>query len=203
MFILKSGGTLYLLAGGKRSFLDNSDIHYYYDNMIKYIEKVKTVFSPYQNALKKIGKEIKKIGGYGTVHGCIADIDFFCHIYLNPYDGKITPYFASDTKNKWVYTELTELIKKHCPQFQKQLKAAYDSKMIPVLSKYAIAKDNNRTERMSSAIVPQLVLDTEIYKESRIMKSIQYIFDENIIRVWKDEILYTDFGKALTEYALE
>lgn len=203
MFILKSGGTLYLLVGGKRSFLDNSDIHYYYDNMIKYIEKVKTVFSPYQNALKKIGKEIKKIGGYGTVHGCIADIDFFCHIYLNPYDGKITPYFASDTKNKWVYAELTELIKKHCPQFQKQLEAAYDSKMIPVLSKYAIAKANNRTERMSSAIVPQLVLDTEIYKESRIMKSIQYIFDENIIRVWKDEILYTDFGKALTEYALE
>ena len=33
-----------------------------------------------------------------------------------------------------------------------------------------------------------------MYNPSRIMKSIQYIFENNVIRIWNDEILSADFG---------
>lgn len=76
-------------------------------------------------------------------------------------------------------------------------KEAYNKGSIPLLSRYAITKEN-KNEIMKAAIVPKLVLGTEIYKGSRIMRAIQYIFDENVIRVWNDEILYTDFNKNLS-----
>ena len=33
------------------------------------------------------------------------------------------------------------------------------------------------------------VSDTAIYRPSRVMKSLQYLFDTNIIRIWSDEII--------------
>ena len=39
----------------------------------------------------------------GKVHGCIVDIDFFNHIYLNPFDGTITPYSALSMDMKYAY----------------------------------------------------------------------------------------------------
>lgn len=36
---------------------------------------------------------------------------------------------------------------------------------------------------------PELVLDTSMYKPSNVMRRIQYLFDQNVIRVWNDKIL--------------
>lgn len=47
---------------------------------------------------------------------------------------------------------------------------------------------------MVVAKVPQLVLETDMYNPSRIMKSIQYIFDNNVIRIWNDDILTANFS---------
>ena len=197
MFLLKSDQGLFLLVGGTRNRLYNYEINYYYDNLIHYAEKVKMAMSPYHSALKKLGDEIKRIGGEGNVHGCIVDIDYFCHAYLNPFDGKITFYYAIDIKERFVYNDLTELIEKHRPKLMEKYKEAYNKGSIPLLSRYAITKEN-KNEIMKAAIVPKLVLGTEIYKGSRIMRAIQYIFDENVIRVWNDEILYTDFNNNLS-----
>lgn len=56
---------------------------------------------------------------------------------------------------------------------------------------------------MTLATVPQLVLGTEMYEPSRIMKSIQYIFDDNIIRIWKDEILDAYFDNDFSVLPIE
>ena len=56
------------------------------------------------------------------------------------------------------------------------------------MSQFAVSKENE-TQNMESAKVPELVMGTEMYSPSRIMRSIQYIFDNNVIRIWKDEIL--------------
>lgn len=46
------------------------------------------------------------------------------------------------------------------------------------------------TEHTASEItVPQAVLDTTMYEPSRIMRSIQYVFDQNVVRIWNDEVL--------------
>jgi hypothetical protein len=194
MFLLQSASSLCLLAGGQRKRINNLDVYYYYDNMEKYAQKVQAAVSPYQSALHCISREIKSIGGWGSIHGCIVDIDFFNHIYLNPFDGKITPYYAWDISSRLIYDDLPALLKAHVPQLKGRFESSHKKGSTPILSQYAVA-EKKQTEKMALATVSQLVLGTEIYEPSRIMKSIQYIFDNNIIRIWNDDILSTDFDK--------
>ena len=202
MFLLQSASSLCLLSGGQRKRLDTTDVNYYYNNMEKYAQKVQAAVSPYQSALHHISSEIKSIGGWGSIHGCIVDIDFFNHIYLNPFDGKITPYYAWDISSRLVYDDLPSLLKVHVPQLKDRFDNAHKSGAVPLLSQYAVA-EKKHTEKMALATVPQLVLGTEIYEPSRIMKSIQYIIDNNIIRIWNDDILAADFENGSSILKIE
>ena len=67
------------------------------DRVNKIIKEPLDKYTRYQ---EKIAEKIKKIGGSGNIHGCIIDIDFFNHVYINPNDMKITGYRASDMVNK-------------------------------------------------------------------------------------------------------
>lgn len=76
------------------------------------------------------------------------------------------------------------------------------SKGSPLLEHYKLACSNGRTPILASqssntnmtlVTIPEIVLDRSMYEPSRIMRSIQYIFDQNVIRVWKDSILSTSF----------
>ena len=51
--------------------------------MVAYSTMVKEAFSGYQRAIRLVGDEVKRVGGWGSVHGCIVDIDFFNHVYLD------------------------------------------------------------------------------------------------------------------------
>lgn len=188
MFILQSEAQLYILSGGQRKRLANNDIQYYYDNMERYVSKVYELLEPYNKAIWALSGEIRNIGGDGTVHGCIVDIDFLNHVYLNPFDGKVTPYYAEDTVSRLVYEDLPALLREKLPELYPKFIAADKKGSIPLLSQFAVSKENE-TQNMESAKVPELVMGTEMYSPSRIMRSIQYIFDNNVIRIWKDEIL--------------
>lgn len=189
MFILKNNQGLRLLEGGNLHIL-NHDIDYYFANLSEYAQKVREAFSPYHKALTAISAEIKSIGGRGTIHGCIIDIDFFNHIFLNPYDGTITPYYAEDKVNKTAFKSLAELL-----QLSPAPPRLSNGELI--FSHYsALANEGNlsilcgMTEHTASEItVPQAVLDTTMYEPSRIMRSIQYVFDQNVVRIWNDEVL--------------
>lgn len=52
-----------------------------------------------------------------------------------------------------------------------------------------------KPKKMVVAKVSQLVLEKDMYAPSRIMKSIQYIFENNVIRIWSDDILKADFSE--------
>lgn len=195
MFVLEGSRSLCLLAGGRRQKLD-CDIGYYYDNLPEYIRKVRSAFEPYQKALSMVSSEVKAIGGSGVIHGCIVDIDFFNHVYVNPFDGKLTPYFASNTIDKLMFDNVESLLlSSPCPPrsvggellFSRYLAMTSREEGLPVLSRGA----NNRLE---IAVVPQVVLDRSMYEPSRIMRSIQYIFEQNVLRVWKDEVFDVDDG---------
>lgn len=96
----EEGGNLHLLAGGRITNLSQADIGYYYRNLQEYSERVERLFAPYYSALTAISEEVKGIGGYGFIHGSIVDIDFFNHIYLDPLDGSLTPYYAESTEER-------------------------------------------------------------------------------------------------------
>ena len=185
MFLLKSAKSLCLLSGGKRKKLDYIDVDYYYNNLEVYAEYVKNLVEPYKRFIQRISNEVKRIGGDGTIHGCIVDIGFFSHIYVNPFDGKITPYWALNVSSRKPYNSIRELIEKDEPQLLSRFDFEYKEKNIPIICECAKGKESKN----ELAVIPEWVFGTEMYEPSRIMNAVQYVWEKNVIRIWNDEIL--------------
>lgn len=184
MFVTRGKNGLQMLVGGRPRNL-TYDIDYYYENLSTYNNLVTNLFKPYQDFLEQVSKEVQLFGGSGYIHGCIVDIDFFNHIYLNPFDGKITPYSAEDMENKTVYDSVEMLLLQSPLLWHKDLlnnyKKIVKQSLLPILSP--------EQEEHKGIRVPEVVLDKTMYGPSRIMKSIQYAIDKKVIRIWNDSIL--------------
>lgn len=187
-FILENQDTekMYLLNGGNINILEHSDINYYFERMSYYSDAIKEIFSGYNQALKSISDSIKKIGGTGTIHGSIVDIDFFNHIYLNPEDGTVTPYFALSIVEKYIYPNVKALLLAEredlYDNYMKNLDGETEGNMLL------------KGEMKAGSIeVSRFIPDTSMYRPSRIMKSLQYLTEVNVIRIWNDSIIDVHF----------
>ena len=135
----------------------------------------------YNDALKEISNGIKSIGGDGRIHGCIVDIDFFNHIYLNPYDGKVSYYYATSMVDKYVYNSLKNLLSHHN---EKLLENYSNNKKKD--NNLSIVLSNNQIQNVS---ITEYVPDTLMYSPSRQMLTMQYLTELNVIRFWSDEMI--------------
>ncbi len=192
LFLLKSTRSLCLLNGGGRRKMDNTDIDYYYNNMEEYGRKVKTAISPYYNTLQAIAKEVKSFGGEGRVHGCIIDISFYSHIHIDPRFGDITIYWALDMLARLKYDDIESLLADKEPDLSKKYLEAKNKGKLPLLEKYILSNKEQKGTPMLPTI-PKIVMDQNMYDTSNIMRKIQYVFDQNVIRIWNEEVLKTDF----------
>lgn len=179
---IKENGDLKLLNGGSIKNVGNHDLQYFYDNLDNYSQSVKLFLNSYSEYQKKVSKEIKSIGGSGYIHGCIIDIDFYNHIYINPLDGTITPYSAESMVEKHVYNNTISLLKYECKDLYKNYKFLTSNKNNKKLELAVI--NNDLIESSETVFVPQ----TDIYRVSRIIKSFQYTTKYNIVRLWNDTI---------------
>ena len=41
------------------------------------------------------------------------------------------------------------------------------------------------------ARVPEMVLDTDMYRSSNVMRAVQYVFEKGVVRIWNDDVLAT------------
>ncbi len=180
MFVYyNANNKLMLLNGGspKRLF---HDVKYYYENLNKYVCNIKAIMNSYMDRLLDVSKMVRVIGGEGSIHGCIVDIDYYNHLYVNPVDGKVTPYFAYDMEQKYVYKDLYSLLEKKKPS------------LLPGYVEWQrVNQDNNKlaVQNTELADVAVLVTDKNIYRASKIVKSIQYLLFQDIVRDWNDKIL--------------
>lgn len=172
-------GGLSILNGGSLRSLSINDIQWYYDNMDIEIAFIKSPLDKFQSIQLQISKIIKEIGGSGYIHGAIVDIDFHNHIYINPYDWTITPYFAFDIIEKYIYPNLPSLLKSKCPS----LYANYN-KLLSNRQPNALSFKNSET---GLTIKPELYLSTDIYAASRELKKMQKL-NSNILSTWYDNI---------------
>lgn len=178
-FVLDENEKLKILNGGSCKLAGEHDLKYFYDNIVIYSESIRKYLSKYDAYQKKIASEIKSIGGVGTIHGCIIDIDYYNHIYLNPLDGSITSYFANSIKEKYVYQNLPSLLKAKCPS----LYGNYNK----TISQGACNALIEQKQEISDQVI--FVEDTEIYRVSRIIRGLQYTTKHNVVRLWNDSFV--------------
>ena len=187
MFILQTNKGLYILSGGQIKRLEENDLNYYYEHMYIYYLKVVELMEPYHNYIKQISNEVLLFGGSGKIHGCIVDVDYFNHIYVNPYDGSISYYYAVDVLSRLPYKNLLEMLTQNpnSSMLNKYITLSEQKKLMYL----GIQKKKRRKEQMEISKNSSLLFGTEIYKPSNIMKKIQFIFDNHLIRIWNDDIL--------------
>lgn len=170
-FAQKNNNKFYFLEGGITHPV-GTDIINFFNYIYNFAKKIDTIVHNFFNYLKEISNLIKKIGGDGRVHGCIVDIDFFRHLYVNPNDGKITYYYAIDIKEKYVVKNLISLI-----TYRNGNKEIY-SKYMKLKDLNLLLKDNG-TEVSKEAILEK---STDIYKISNLLYKFQYMTKYQIIR---------------------
>lgn len=174
------GGSLAILNGGAMKNLGVQNVQYYYDNMDAMISTIKRPLDKFAAFQKRIADIVKRIGGSGTIHGCIIDIDFYNHIYVNPIDLSITGYWASDIINKIVYPSIPTLLEKNCPEiYGEYVKLLEGNRKNPFALK----------QQTDIALLPQVYLDTNIYEASREIKKMQKL-SSNILSSWYEDALF-------------
>ena len=179
-FIHKSkNNSLCILNGGALKKLQMNNINYYYDNMDLVISMIKKPLNQLSRYQKKISDTVRKLGGSGYIHGCIVDIDFFNHIYINPADNSLTAYWAENTVNKIIYPSIPALLKEQCPdmyiEYEKLLE---QNNNLPSIF---------RPKRNQSEAPLLLYLDTDIYIASRKIKKMQKLYS-GILSIWPDNL---------------
>ena len=180
MFVLQNHKKEFLiLNGGSTKKLSKHSLDYFYDNLEKYSESIHQYLAGYSSFQKQVSSMIKQIGGTGEIHGAIVDIDFYNHLYINPLDRTITPYFANSIVDKYVYSNVPSLLKYECPSNYEKFIALQNTEnpLIPFDSHQKLSK---RTEHVES---------TEMYRVSRILKGFQYTTNKNVIRIWNDDLV--------------
>ncbi|MBQ7412387.1 MAG: metallophosphoesterase [Clostridia bacterium] len=200
MFFMRAGkgnNALKLLDGGNVKNVGKT-LEYFYEKLSNYSASITMFLEDYQNSLENISKEIKFIGGEGRIHGCIVDVDFFNHIFVNPLDGTITCYYASSMTRKFVYKNFTSLLKFSVPKLYESYKFLEKTK---TENKVSIVAKNNTNESPETIFVE----NTEMYRVSKIIKSLQYATKHNVVRLWNETL--TDFvsvenGKRIVENIL-
>lgn len=172
-------GSLSMLNGGALKKLDVKDVNYYYDNMDSMIAFIETPLKKYTAYQESIADAIRKIGGSGWIHGCIIDIDYYNHVYVNPVDMTVRSYWASDIINKLVYPTVSALLKNECPElYANYLKLIEGEKSNPL----AVKQTKNEV-----ALLPQEYLETDIYKVSREIKKMQKL-NSNVLTTWYNSV---------------
>lgn len=191
MFLLQSKKSLCLLSGGARKKMEHN-VLYFYNNMIEYCDILNSSITPYYSIMNRISEEVKKIGGIGRMHGCIVDISFFSHIYLNPLDGKITPYWAMDNSHQLVFDTISHLLENKEPHmFVKYM--LKDAKNAITLTETTLKSSSDNTSDLVT--IPKWAFGSEIYSPSRFMKAVQYVLEKNVIRVWREDVFKSKDSK--------
>lgn len=160
----------------------------------------KTRYSEYVELCKYINKEYDRFdkwydeyGKYirfdGKVHGCIVDLDFSNHIYLNPNDGTVSSYNAASMYDKNFYKNLPSLIAAQRPEmlpgYKKLVKGNKNSLLVCDIDK------RNELVTIDEEISDEFekVYSYDMYDISNRMKMLQTIHDYGLVSVWYDNIL--------------
>ena len=188
-------GRLYFLKGGSIRRMEHEDVSYYYETMVVYKRAMEHVFKGYHEAIKHISNQIQSIGGSGKIHGNIVDIDFLNHVYLDPSTGMITCYYADSISKRYVYPTIEVLLQ----QERKDLYLNHQKLCLQNKNEMQLFTENKlQLEEEAVAVLS----DTSMYGPSNMFRSLQYMFDVNVIREWNEEVVEKAIAKYMGDVSL-
>lgn len=190
----------------------------YWDALYELSHFIKSVSSPISDTRKKlledhnnlVTQEGKISGSFlsmyktkfdGRVHGCIVDLDFYNHLFLNPFDGTITPYHALSMEDKFIYKSVDSLIAANRPEMLEEYRKVAESILLKCNCDNArpnrLIENNGLTEKLFDYRLEPVAPDKEayfctdiyMYYLSDFFKRIQPVYDNRVITVWYDELL--------------
>ncbi len=226
MFVsLAENGVLSVLNGGQKHRLSKTDLGFYYNNLDNYCENVIYLFSGYWDYLFYISNLIKQFRPYskkpirkhannklelikeitnsiyfGKVHGCIVDLDYFNHIFVNPFDGQIVPYNAESKYSRHTYESVEALIAKEIPRLLNSYKKTERIEGI-VRPKLLLPSTDTtekvlRNKRVSNSVIDK---NMDMYTISEKLLSLQSIHDKGLVTCWYDNVLDKKLAPAKKE----
>ena len=166
--------------------------------MEQYVNNVSRLLSRYTGVQESISQFVKRIGGSGKIHGCIIDVDqpggiegySYTHLFVNPIDGTVTPYYAWDVKSRIVYKDFQSLLEHNggCERLldnYKQLMAKQPNSIPSIRYGTSITEWGEDDSVYDEG--------GYLYRMSRIIKSLQYCTEKNVIRIWNDRLMNHEF----------
>lgn len=171
-------GKLCMLRGAKPLKIEHQDLNYYFERLPEYVAAVSAAYAPYYAVISQLASEVRALGGSGTIHGCIVDIDFNTHVYLNPFDGTVTAYYADDVSERLVYPNIISAFRND--NVSKELLA---NGRFPLLNHVVKSKHDALVK------VPVIMAGTDVYKPSYVLNGLQSILEHGVVRVWNESIL--------------
>lgn len=170
---------LCIMNGGSIKKLPNESLFSLYERMDSVIAKLKDPMDLFTMMQNRVASAVRKIGGTGYIHGCIVDIDYWNHIYVNPMDTTIHGYYAFDMRQKYFYESIPALLYQNCPEmYSAYCKLLGESKG---KEKNTLAILGNMEQNL--AVKPTAYYGTEMYGYSRRIKKFQKL-NSNILSEW-------------------
>ncbi len=167
---------LLIMNGGHTKRLDRKDIEYYFDNMDSVIARLREPIDKFNKILRQVSADIKRFGGDGRIHGCIVDINFLEHVFVNPIDLKTTAYYADSVVEKWIYPSVPALLHDKCPQLYEKYRERLASNPNDLPSIVSHSNDD-------LSVPPIYVPNTEMYRVSNEILKMQRL-DSKVLNTW-------------------
>lgn len=182
-FVINQKTGTKICAGGRlRTISKIKDIKYFYNYFSLILNKYSSIFTPYRKIQEQISNELKQLGFDGKIHGCIIDINYFCHILLDPIDGKLTFYYSPKFGIVKIFNSFDYLVRTLICNNEIE----FDTQLLIKHKDYLILQPIKVIEKNISDF---MVVDRKnsIYALSSRINQIQRIFDCNILREWSDD----------------
>lgn len=187
LFGLMKDDRFYLLEGASRH-LAKHEPNYYYEHLLKYVEKIEEAFFSYRQALQELSKEVQLVSGDGEIDGNTVNINDFHHIEVDGRSGKVRLYFAIGKRHVVEFDTLKDLF-----QFTpypmrlasgKEIRTQYEE--LCQENKVPLLKSLKSGESLPS--VSSILFDSKTKDATRLIRTFDYLFKYHIIRLWKENI---------------
>ena len=180
LFLLQNDKKTSIVYKGRVNNTQHKSLSYFYDNFLKIIDDVNTVYVPFREKLDMLSKSIKEISPYegGKIHGCIIDIDFLNHVMVNPIDGKLTFYYSEFYGQIVEHKSLQSLLKGVKGLVHKRdTLSRWKKEQHPLMQVYDEAEEKSMFVDVGQGTM---------YEISRKMLMLQFLYETGILGIWYD-----------------